>query len=226
MWHFYAEVSKAFQCLTDPEKRAFYDRTGHEDPNAAAAASRGTGMHAQGVYRDLDPEELFNMMFGGGGLRGFGMGPMHFGGFSAGPGGFRQGPRQPQHEQDGQGFNFGGLPPPLAALARSFAHMGPVQKLMLFSMALRMLPIIFSLISWLGWGLLLGTPVWLVCREVVEFDRRRIYQPFHGVPPVCDAVKRVHPFATTFLSLSQPFTAMVGSLWRGFLEWAKMFAGG
>jgi hypothetical protein len=221
---FCAEVSKAFQCLTDPEKREFYDRTGHEDPNAAAAASRGSGMHGQGTYRDLDPDELFNMMFGGGGLRGFGMGPMHFGGFSAGPGGFRQGPRHQQREQDGQGINFGGLPPPLATLARSLAYLGPVQKLMLLGMLLQFLPLLFSLIAWLGWLLLLGTPVWFACREVVAFERRRLYQPLRFFPSVCDTVRSVQPLASTFLSISEPMVAVMSSTWKVFVEWAKIIA--
>ncbi|PNW79463.1 hypothetical protein CHLRE_09g416100v5 [Chlamydomonas reinhardtii] len=70
-------VSKAFNCLSDGDKRAYYDRTGHESSAAAAAAAAaqragGAGPGPGGAYyyttstEDFDPEELFNMFFGGG----------------------------------------------------------------------------------------------------------------------------------------------------------------
>ncbi|KAG2437013.1 hypothetical protein HYH02_011444 [Chlamydomonas schloesseri] len=70
-------VSKAFNCLSDADKRAYYDRTGHESSAAAAAAAAaqragGAGPGPGGAYyytasgEDFDPEELFNMFFGGG----------------------------------------------------------------------------------------------------------------------------------------------------------------
>eukprot|EP00803_Ostreobium_quekettii_P000820 evm.model.scf_544.9 EVM.evm.TU.scf_544.9 scf_544:64897-67460(+) len=57
-------VSRAFSCLSDPEKRSNYDRFGHED----RPEQRGHGMHpgAHSFYaEDLDPHEIFNMFFGG-----------------------------------------------------------------------------------------------------------------------------------------------------------------
>eukprot|EP01023_Acetabularia_acetabulum_P034368 TRINITY_DN3227_c0_g2_i9.p1 TRINITY_DN3227_c0_g2~~TRINITY_DN3227_c0_g2_i9.p1 ORF type:complete len:382 (+),score=51.03 TRINITY_DN3227_c0_g2_i9:162-1307(+) len=54
-------VSKSFACLSDPNKRAYYDRTGYENMNAAAA-SRGEGGMAN--MDEIDPQELFNQMFG------------------------------------------------------------------------------------------------------------------------------------------------------------------
>ncbi|KAG2431426.1 hypothetical protein HXX76_009441 [Chlamydomonas incerta] len=65
-------VSKAFNCLSDADKRAYYDRTGHESSAAAAAAAAaqragGAGPGPGGAYyytasaEDFDPEELFNM---------------------------------------------------------------------------------------------------------------------------------------------------------------------
>lgn len=110
----FKEVSKAFTCLADSQKRAFYDRTGHEDSSAAAAAQAqrrggmGPGMQFQG---DISPEDLFNMMFGGG-MGGFGMGPMHFGGFRGHPQ-FHQ-RRHPQQQEGHQQQQdprqrFGGL---------------------------------------------------------------------------------------------------------------------
>jgi DnaJ family protein B protein 12 len=70
-------VSKAFSCLSDPDKRAYYDRTGFESSTAAAAAQAGGprgggggygggGFGPGGMYYsdDFDPEEIFNMFFG------------------------------------------------------------------------------------------------------------------------------------------------------------------
>ncbi|KAL5513305.1 HLJ1 [Sanghuangporus vaninii] len=92
-------VSKAFQILSDADKRAQYDRFG-SDPDtrfsgmsSASNGSPGFAGHpfSAGTFDgELTPEELFNMFFGGGG----GLGGSPFGGpgvFTAsfGPGGFR-----------------------------------------------------------------------------------------------------------------------------------------
>lgn len=59
-------VSRAFSCLSDPSKRRSYDRFGSEQPGFG---SGGGGGAPSGFYRhnaqDIDPEELFNMFFGG-----------------------------------------------------------------------------------------------------------------------------------------------------------------
>lgn len=64
----FKRVSKAFSCLSDPDKRAYYERTGYENASAAQAAQAGQRSAGQGnVYyaEDFDPEEIFNMFFGG-----------------------------------------------------------------------------------------------------------------------------------------------------------------
>lgn len=82
-------VSRAFQILSDPEKKSKYDRFGG-DPDSrfgggggAPSASpfsggfaRPPGAGGQNFYEDeISPEELFNRFFGGGGMGG------GFGGF-------------------------------------------------------------------------------------------------------------------------------------------------
>ncbi|KAG2338592.1 DnaJ-domain-containing protein [Suillus weaverae] len=90
-------VSKAFQVLSDSQKRAIYDQSGSDpESRSGGMSSRGPGFSATqfGGEGEMSPEDLFNMFFGGGGMtmnNGFGGGP--FGGpvFTAsfGPGGFR-----------------------------------------------------------------------------------------------------------------------------------------
>ena len=73
-------ISRAFQVLSDPDKRAAFDRHG-EDPDSRTAGM-GTspfgngfpgmrtygGGGGSGMYgEELTPDDLFNMFFGGGG---------------------------------------------------------------------------------------------------------------------------------------------------------------
>ena len=60
-------VSRAFQVLSDPDKRAAFDRHG-EDPDSRTAGMRAYGGGAYG--EELSPDDLFNMFFGGGGFGG------------------------------------------------------------------------------------------------------------------------------------------------------------
>ncbi|KAF9454314.1 DnaJ-domain-containing protein [Macrolepiota fuliginosa MF-IS2] len=101
-------VSKAFQVLSDPQKRAAYDHSGG-DPEDRFGGGGGGGMssdfgsffnqggrsHGATFDGEISPEELFNMFFGGGGGFGgpgttFSFGPGGPGVFTAnfGPGGF------------------------------------------------------------------------------------------------------------------------------------------
>ncbi|KXN87425.1 hypothetical protein AN958_08856 [Leucoagaricus sp. SymC.cos] len=85
-------VSKAFQVLSDPQKRAAYDRSGGDPEDRFGGGGMSSAFFNQGAGRgasfdgEISPEELFNMFFGGGGGLGGG-----FGGpgatFSFGPGG-------------------------------------------------------------------------------------------------------------------------------------------
>lgn len=88
-------VSKAFQVLSDPQKRAAFDQHGSDPESRFSGMSSGRSPGFSpapftSFEGEVSPEELFNMFFGGGMNGGFGAGP--FGGpvFTAsfGPGGF------------------------------------------------------------------------------------------------------------------------------------------
>ncbi|KAG5654360.1 hypothetical protein H0H81_003818 [Sphagnurus paluster] len=89
-------VSKAFQVLSDTQKRAVYDQSGGDPDNRfGGMPSRSSGFSAsqfggQGFEGEISPEDLFNMFFGRGGTAfgsGFGGGPVFTTTF--GSGGFR-----------------------------------------------------------------------------------------------------------------------------------------
>mmetsp|Transcript_24875 Transcript_24875/g.30572 ORF Transcript_24875/g.30572 Transcript_24875/m.30572 type:complete len:444 (-) Transcript_24875:46-1377(-) len=101
----------AYATLSDKSKRQIYDKYGEEDPDnrgGGGGARRGPGgVHFHG--QDVNPEDIFNMFFGGGMPGGvhFNAGP----GFRAYSNGFGGMPRQrggpqgrPQQQQEGGGL--------------------------------------------------------------------------------------------------------------------------
>ncbi|KZW00050.1 DnaJ-domain-containing protein [Exidia glandulosa HHB12029] len=92
-------VSKAFQVLSDADKRAQYDANPGADPDSrfSGMSSRGGGggggMHQHTFEGEMTPEDLFNMFFGGGGGfgngGGFGGTPIFTASFGGPGGGFR-----------------------------------------------------------------------------------------------------------------------------------------
>ena len=97
-----AVVSRAFQILSDPDKKSRYDQFGGDPDNRFSSASasgaspfsgfasrRGAGGGARGpMFEDeISPEEMFRQFFGGGGMGGpFGGMGGGFGGGFGGPG--------------------------------------------------------------------------------------------------------------------------------------------
>jgi DnaJ homolog subfamily B member 12 len=102
-------VGLAYATLSDPQKKAIYDRYGDEDPDNRGGGS-GTMRHRGpgGVHfrpgQEVSPEDIFNMFFGGGmpgGTMHRGPGGMHFYTNFGGPAGFARTQEQQQQRRRG-----------------------------------------------------------------------------------------------------------------------------
>lgn len=180
---------------------------------ASAAAARAGGGHGP-RYRghEIDPQDLFNMMFGGGMNGAFGMGPMHFGGFQQHPG-FGQQRRQPQQQANPMAGPSGN--PGLSAFIQSL-QANPMRMIFLVAMVLQALsvlgPLIFTIVGWLFWGVFLGTPLWLICREIAAFERRQVYAPLRELVIVRHAVQSVQGYASAYMRFCQPAVSFADKL--------------
>ncbi|KAI5809508.1 hypothetical protein DFH27DRAFT_535187 [Peziza echinospora] len=191
-------VSKAFQVLSDPQKRDHFDKFGG-DPDSRGGVGNGggggggggnpfAGFSQRGSFaEEMSPEDLFNMFFGGGGGP-FGGGGGPFGGspfgefVSFGGPGIRvhqfggNGPRRRRQAQAGAaGAGRGGAAEPQeeASALRTFMQLLPL--LLLF-----ILPVISSLISELGAGSTSKIPDYRF-EKIVPFTEHRT-TPRHRIP--------------------------------------------
>jgi len=106
----------AYATLSDSQKRAIYDRFGEEDPDNRGGGGGGGGHRGRGAHfngQEVNPEDIFNMFFGGGMPGGVNMNmggmPGGFRVYSNGFGGARRGGAMPGQQQQRQQEQQGGL---------------------------------------------------------------------------------------------------------------------
>jgi DnaJ family protein B protein 12 len=128
-------VSKAFTCLSDPEKRQVYDVHGTEQPTSSGFSgmrTRGSGFGGGGGFydADIDPDEIFRMFFGNNPFGGPGVRVNSFGrfptGYGAAPAFGQRAQRAPQ-----QGHQ------PEASAARLLLSLAPFFVIILFNLLTR-----------------------------------------------------------------------------------------
>jgi DnaJ family protein B protein 12 len=130
-------VGMAYGTLSDPQKRTIYDRYGDEDPDTSGGGGGGgmrRGPGGGGVHfrpgQEVNPEDIFNMFFGGGGGgMGGGMGGPGFrvytNGAGFGGGAQRQRAQAQQPQEAAGGFaSIVQLLPLIILLLLSFFNMG------------------------------------------------------------------------------------------------------
>ena len=126
----FKKVSAAFQCLSDERKKAQYDASGFDEGvGRGVTGARGGGGAGPAYYsreEDVSPEDIFNMFFGGGGMRGAGMYNMN------GQRVFTRRRYAPQQQQQGGGGGAGQAGGQSASLMQ-FVHFLPLLLLFLFS---------------------------------------------------------------------------------------------
>jgi molecular chaperone DnaJ len=68
----FKEAASAYEVLSDPEKKAKYDRFGHAGPQMGGGGFHGGGMNMEDIFSQFG--DIFGDAFGGGGFSGFGGG--------------------------------------------------------------------------------------------------------------------------------------------------------
>ena len=131
-------VGLAYATLSDSQKRTIYDRYGEEDPDNRGGGARPGNVHFNG--QEVNPEDIFNMFFGGGMPGGVHMGGM--------PGGFRV-----YSTGFGGGGGFGGRMPRQQQRQRGQRQQQEEEPPNLFHQLMNLLPLfLLMMMSFFNFG--------------------------------------------------------------------------